>query len=176
MKRAVVILSILGAVLAMVALTLSVASAAPSAPVQQVTFTKETSDSTPQIGDVFAFTLNIANVSTETLELRVVDPNPAPMYLRFLTDTLPGTLIFSPTIQAVIWEGEVGPGSAVGPLIFQVEVTGIHSTAVKSGYVVTNTATMMDIGVPGSLPTQTAERAIRIMPAQSFLPFVAKDK
>jgi hypothetical protein len=88
---------------------------------------------------------------------------------------LAGTLSYSPTVQAVVWEGELGPGSSVVPIVFQVEVTGIPTTAMANGHPVTNTATMIDIGELGSLPYQMAERAIRIMPAKSYLPLVMRN-
>ncbi|MBE9508133.1 MAG: hypothetical protein IMY86_08790, partial [Chloroflexi bacterium] len=99
MKRISVILSVLVAAVALAALMLSVASAAPSAPAQRVDFTKETSNPTPHVGEIFTFTLYFVNVSTETLEMRVIDPNPAPLYLEILTPTITGGAWYSPTID-----------------------------------------------------------------------------
>jgi hypothetical protein len=46
---------------------------------------------------------------------------------------------------------------------------------MAAGYPVTNTATMVDLATPGSLPESTAKAAIRILPAHLFLPCIVKD-
>jgi hypothetical protein len=56
-----------------------------------------------------------------------------------------------------------------------MQVTGIPATALAAGYPVTNTATMIDLTTPGSLPEQTAQAAIRIEPWRTFLPLVSRD-
>ena len=175
MKRIAVILSVLVAAVALAALMLSVASAAPSAPAQRVDFTKETSNPTPHVGEIFTFTLYFVNVSTETLEMRVIDPNPVPSYLEILTPTITGGAWYSPTIDGVVWEDMLVPGSEPIVVTFQMQVTGIPATALAAGYPVTNTATMIDLATPGSLPEQTAQAAIRIVPLRIFLPLVVRN-
>jgi uncharacterized repeat protein (TIGR01451 family) len=130
---------------------------------QQVTFTKETSDPTPCVGETFTFTLSFYNTSTETLDVRVTDPNPAPAYLDILTPTITGGAFYSPTIDGVVWEGVLGVGSLPIKITFEMRATGIPSTGLANGYVVTNTATMVDMSASGSLPDQTAQVTICIV-------------
>ncbi len=176
MKRTTVVLSIVLAAVALAALMLSMASAAPSAPASRVEFTKKTSDTTPRVGEVFTFTLRFCNVSTQTLEVRVADRNPAPLYLVIITPTTG----YSAAIDSVVWTGLLTGTSVISPtpvvtVTYQVQVTGIPTTALASGHVVTNTAEMVDMKTPGSLPETTAEVAIRIMPLRIFLPLVCRN-
>jgi hypothetical protein len=60
-------------------------------------------------------------------------------------------------------------------IAFQVRAMGIPPSAVTARYPVTNTAVLIDLAMPGSLPEAMAEAAIRIMPLRVFLPIVAKD-
>ena len=46
---------------------------------------------------------------------------------------------------------------------------------LAAGYPVTNTAVLVDLAMPGSLPEATAEAAIRVLPLRIFLPVVVKD-
>jgi hypothetical protein len=152
-------------------------SAAPVAPTQRVAFTKEASDATPDIGETFTFTLRFNPVPTETeeLQVRVIDPNPAPDYMEIISDPVTGGAEYSPTIDAIVWEGTLLPGTQPVVIAFQVRATGIPSTAVPAGYPVINTATMVDLAMPGSLPETTAEAAIRILPLRIFLPIVVRN-
>lgn len=177
MKRIAVILSVLGATVALAALMLPVASAAPSAPAQRVDFTKETSSSTPHVGEILTFTLRFSSASGETqaIYVRVADPNPAPAYLEILTPTITGGAWYSPTIDGVVWKGMVVPASGATAVTFQVQVTSMPAAAMTTGYPVTNTATMIDLAKPGSLPEQTAQAAIHIAPMRIFLPLVVRN-
>jgi len=153
----------------------SVVSAAPSAPAQKATFTKSASDGTPKVGDVFTFTLFFAPTEelTQNVDIMITDPNPAPAYLEILTDTIGGGAEYSPTLDAVVWDGWLVMPSAGLTLTFQTEVTGIPTTSLSSGYVITNTATMVDQGTSEVLAT--AEASIRIMPRQILLPLVMRN-
>jgi spore coat protein U-like protein len=173
-----VVRSITLAAIALLVLMLSVASAAPAAPTQRVTFTKQASDATPRVGETLAFTLSFNTVSTQTqaLQVRVIDPNPAPGYLEIISSSITGGAAYSPTIDAVVWEDTLFPaGTQPQVIAFQVRATGIPSSALAAGHPVTNTATLIDLAMPGTLPEATAEAAIRIMPYQVFLPVVAKN-
>lgn len=185
MKRTAVILSVVVAAMALVALMLSVASAAPSAPTQsqdfrdRVVFTKTVSTETPVVGEVFTFTLQFhtTSVETQTVYVRVTDPNPDDRYLKIITapTTIRGGAWYSPTIKSIVWEGEFGPSTIPDDVTFQVQVTGIPNTALAAGYLVTNTATMIDLTGVGSLPDGTAKATIRIMPRRIFLPLVLRN-
>jgi uncharacterized repeat protein (TIGR01451 family) len=178
MKKGIVILSILVATVALAMLMLSVASAAPSAPAQRVTLTKTTSNPTPRIGEIFTFTLgfNTTSEATQTIQVRVTDPNPASAYLRILTPTITGGGTYSATIDGVVWEGALQPGGASPQVVtFQVQVTDIPAAALATGYPVTNTVTMVDLVTPGSLPETTAQVQVRIMPLRLFLPLVLRN-
>ena len=178
MKEIVVILSIVVIALALMVLALSVASAAPSAPAQRVTFTKETSNPTPRVGEIFTFTLSFRTIEaeTQTIQVRVTDPNPAPSYLEILTPTITGGAWYSPAIDGVVWEGTLQPaGAQPQAVVFQVQGTGIPTTVLATGYSVTNTAMMIDQATPGSLNEIRAEEPIRIMPMWLFLPTVMND-
>jgi hypothetical protein len=156
----------------------SVASAAPAVPTQRVTFTKQVSDATLQVGETCAFTLNFHSVPTQTLALqvRVIDPNPAPSYLEIISSSITGGAYYSPTIDAVIWEDTLFPaGTQPQAIAFRVRATGIPSSALAAGYPVTNTAMLIELTMPGTLLEATAEAAIRIMPSRIFLPLVAKN-
>ena len=139
-------------------------SAAPSAPAQKIDFAKTASNPNPRVGEIFTFTWTISPTAemTQAMRVRVTDPNPAPLYLEILTPTITGGAFYSATIDGVVWEGTVIVGSLPSPVSFQVRVTGIPTTAPESGYVVTNTAEMIDMSAPGSLPETKAEAAIRI--------------
>ena len=177
MKKTTVVLSIVVAAVALAALMLSVASAAPSAPAQQVVFTKTASNPAPRVGEILTFTWTISPTAemTQSMGVRVTDPNPASAYLEILTPTITGGATYSATIDSVVWDGTLIVGTLPLPVSFQVRVTGIPTTALASGYVVTNTATMVDMSTPGSLPDTEAEAIIRIMPLRVFLPFVCRN-
>lgn len=182
MKKIAVVLSIAVAAVALAALMLSVASAAPSAPVQpqdfgdRVVFTKTTSTGFPILGEIFTFTLQFhtTTVETQTVYVRVTDHNPNDSYLKIITEsaTIGGGAWYSLTIDGIVWEGEFGPSTTPDDVTFQVQVTGIPTTALASGYLITNTAMMIDLTGAGTLPSGTAKAAIRIMPMRIFLPLV----
>ena len=181
MKKSAIIVGIVGAAVILVVLTLSVASAAPRVPTQRVTFTKEVSNPTPQVGEIFIVTLNVTHsvASTQTIHVRVTDPNPAPAYLRILTGTITGgitgTLSYSSTLPGIVWEGILEPGGTlVTPILFQMEVTGIPTTALTTGYLVTNTAYLNDVNEPGTVAA-LARATIHIMPERLFLPLVVRN-
>ncbi len=154
----------------------SVNAASAPAPVQQVESTKTASNPTPRVGEVLTFTLHFRNASTETLEVRVTDPNPARSYLEILPPTIQEGAEYSPTINGVVWEGPLvhSPTTWV-TITYQVQVTGMPTTALAAGLPVTNTATLVDLATSGSLPGGTAEAPIRIVPWRTFLPLVARN-
>jgi hypothetical protein len=178
MKRIAAGLSVMVAALALVALTLSSTSAAMSAPVQRITFTKEASNPTPRVGEAFTFTLSFSTTEaeTQTIRVRVIDPNPAPLHLKILTPTITGGAWYSPTTDSIVWEGALQPaGTQAQAVAFQVQGMGIPAEALTAGYWVTNTAMMIDLATPGSLNEIRAEEPIRMMPAQLFLPIVTRN-
>lgn len=178
MSRIATSLSILLATITLAALMLVLASAAPAAPAQRVTFTKEANNLTPLVGETFTFTLNFNSASTETQELqvRVTDPNPEPEYLKIITNSITGGATYSPTIDAVVWEGTLFPaGTQPQVVAFQLQVTGYPTAALASGYSFTNAATLVDMVTPGTLPEVTAEAAVRVSPLRLFLPFMGKN-
>lgn len=179
MKKTIVTLSIVLAAVMLTALMLSVASAAPAAPAQKVEFTKTASNPAPRVGEILTFTWTISPTAemTQSMGVRVTDPNPASAYLEILTPTITGGAYYSATIDAVIWEGTLTAGSLPLPVSFQVRVTGIPTTALTSGYEVTNIATMVDMEKPGSLPPGSvpANATIRIMPRRIFLPLICRN-
>jgi hypothetical protein len=152
--------------------------AAPAPPTQRVTFTKEASDATPHVGETLAFTLSLNTVPTQTQELqvRLIDPNPAPNYLEIISDSITGGAAYSPTIDAVVWQDTLFPaGTQPQVIAFQMRVTGIPPSGVAVGYPVTNTAVLVDLNAPGTLPEAAAEAGIRISPRRVFLPTVIKN-
>jgi hypothetical protein len=190
MRKIAVILSAGIAVAALLALTLSIASAAPSAPAQgEVEFTKEASNLTPRVGEAFTFTLRFSSACTRTFLVGVSDPNPAASYLRILTQTITATMppvpVYSSTIggigpEGILWTGLLTGSDVISPtpvvtVTYQMQVTGIPTMALAAGLPVTNTATMTDASGVGSLPLYTAEAAIRIMPQRLFLPLVCRN-
>jgi len=118
---------------------------------------------------------------TLPIRVRVTDRNPAPSYLKIITQTITGGANYTSTIggtgpEGVVREGVLIPGSLPSPIAFQVKVTGIPSTALVAGYPVTNTATIVDRNEPGSLPNvPDAIAPIRIMPRRIFLPLVLRN-
>ena len=142
----------------------------------RITFTKDTSNLTPRVGEVFSFTLAFNTAATETLpiQVRMTDQNPAPTYLEILK--IEGGAEYSPTIDAVVWEGMLQPAGALPQKVtVQMKVTSIPPGALPDGYEVTNTAWIADLATPGSLPETMAEITIRLMPASNFLPLIRKD-
>ncbi len=178
-RSIIAVLSITIAIGLLAALMLSVASAAPSAPEQRFTFTKEASNKTPYVGDILTFTLDISPTAqlTQLTWIRVTDPNPAPAYLKILTDTIiGGAAVYSPAFNGVIREFTLTVGTVRQQLSFQVEITGMPATALTSGHPVTNTARIVDASGAGSLRVPiTAEAGIRIMPRRIMLPLVLRN-
>ena len=169
--------SILAVAVVLAALMLSTVSAAPYAAARRVDFAKGTSNLAPRLGDTFAFTLQFGSASGEQqpIYVRVVDPNPAPLYLEIVRPSITGGAWYSPTIDAVVWEGVLVPGSEPKEVTFDVQVTGIPVSALANGHPVTNIATMIDLATPGSLPEQTAQVGIRIKPLTALLPVIVKN-
>jgi len=118
---------------------------------------------------------------TLPIQVRVTDPNPDPSYLKIITSSIGGGAQYTSTIggtgpEGIVWEGVLVPGSLPLPIAFQVQVTGIPTTALAAGHLVTNTATIADVNEPGSLPNvPDAKAPIRIMPQRIFLPLVLKN-
>jgi len=164
-------------VIALIAMVMTVGVLAATGPM--VTFTKKVSNATPTVGDVFTVTLEFVNNHTEPLNVIVSDPNPARLYLSILTSTITGGAVYSPTIDAVVWNGTLNVGSLPHKVQFQMRATGIPTATIESGYPVTNTAYMSDAGstgslppgsLPGSLPDQViATAAIRILPKTQYI-------
>jgi len=177
MKKTAIVTALVVAMIALVAFMVSVVSAAPSAPAQKVTFTKTASDETPTVGDVFTFTLFFAPTTelTQDVDIMITDYNPEPAYLSIIPGSVGGGAEYSPTLDAVVWDGWLVVGSSGLAIPYQVEVTGIPAASLSSGYVITNTATLFDQADPGSLPTATAEASIQIMPRQIFLSLVMRN-
>ena len=178
MARNSVALSAIVAVVAVAAVMLSIVGAAPAAPDQRVSFTKTTGNLAPRVGDAFTYTLGFSTAPSEAQEIqvRVTDPNPAPAYLDILTSSIIGGATYSPTIDGVVWEGTLFPsGTLPQTVTFQVQVTGIPTSALEGGYPVMNTAWLVDVATPGSLPDAQAEALVRIQPGRIFLPFTARD-
>jgi hypothetical protein len=178
MKGIPIALCIIGLGVALVASTRLATGAASAAPDQRVSFTKMTSDLTPRVRDTFTFTLTFSSTPTEAQEIqvRVIDPNPAPAYLRILTGSITGGATYSPTIDGVVWEGTLSPaGVQPQTVTFQVEITGIPTTALQAGYQIVNTAWLTDVIAPGSPPIARAEAVVRVRPWRIFGPFTARD-
>lgn len=158
----------------------------PAPPEDRIVFTNTASNETPIVGHILTFTLQFytTSVQTQTVHVRVTNPNPAPSYLKIITApaTIGGGAWYSPTIggqghggsavDGIVWEGEFGPGTIPDAVTFQVQASGLPTTSLSIGYPLTNTATMIDLA--GTLPDGTAEAAIRIMPRRLFLPAIIK--
>ena len=173
-----IVISILLAALILAALMFFVVSAGPAAPSPRVTFSKEVSDAAPQVGETFTVTLhfNTTEAETQTIRVRVVDPNPYPNFLTVMSDTITGGATYSPTIDGVVWQGTLFPaGTSPYEVAFQVQVTGIPTPALANGFLVINTATMNDVADPATLPEQNAVATFRIMPWRVFLPSIARN-
>jgi hypothetical protein len=175
MKRTAIVAAVTVVAVALVVLMVSVVSAAPSAPAQKATFTKSASDGTPKVGDIFTFTLFFAPTTelTQNVDIMITDYNPAPAYLSIIPGSVGGGAEYSPTLDAIVWDGWLVVGSSGLYIPYQVEVTGIPTTSLSSGYVITNTATMVDQGTSEVLAT--AEASIQIMPRQILLPLVMRN-
>jgi hypothetical protein len=169
MKYGFIVLSI---AMAVALSMLPAALAAPSAPQQYVFFNKTTSNPLPQPGETFTFRLmfGLAQTATQSIDVRVIDRNPAPDYLKILTGTITGGAFYSSTIDGVVWEGRLAVGTLGYGFEFQAQVTGIPTTALADGYTVTNRAEMFNLTTPGSLPEATAQVQFRIMPRRIWLP------
>jgi hypothetical protein len=160
------------------ALLMLAAVNAASAPrlAQQVELAKEVSNAVPRVGESFTCTLGFRNVSTETLNAVVVDPNPAPAYLRILTQTIPAGATYSPTIDGVVWQGELaGAPSPLTTVTYQMRVMDVPTTALATGYPVTNTVQVFDVDRPGTPPLAQAQAQVRLSPWRAFLPLVSSD-
>ncbi|TET51407.1 MAG: DUF11 domain-containing protein [Anaerolineales bacterium] len=171
MKRVAVSVGAAGAAVVLLVLMVAVVDAAPAIPT--VSFSKSASSSSLQVGDVFSFTLVFSNTSSDPLTARVMDPNPAPSCLEIISTTVTGGGVYSPTIDGVVWEGMVGVGAGPYFVSFDVEVTGIPTATLPTGQV-TNTAQLVDLYTPSSLPTAWAEETITIEPIKVFLPLVMR--
>jgi hypothetical protein len=152
----------------------------PQAPDKRwVEFTKTTSNETPAVGEVFSFTLDFSTWATETLaiQIRMVDPNPAPSYLEILSDTIEGGAVYSPTIgdgDGVVWEDVLGPGADPQKVTYQMRVTGIPPEALPDGYPVDAWAWIEALDNPLSEPVR-ADIIIRLMPAKIFAPIITRN-
>jgi len=165
-----VLIALLIGVAGVVGTLLLLSQGASARPMAQgvLEFTKSTSNDRPRVGEVFTFTWAISPTAhmTQSIQVRVTDPNPAPSHLEILTSTITGGATYSPTIggtgpEGIVWEGLLVVGTLPQVVSYQMEVTGVLTTAMP----VTNTAYMVDLVTPGSLPEATAEVGITIMPA-----------
>jgi hypothetical protein len=149
----------------------------PGVAAPRVVFSKATSSEALQVNEVFTFTLSfgIAAGHYVPIWVRVADPNPAPSYLAVLTPTITGAARYSPTIDTVEWQGVLIPGEEPLEVAFQVRVLGLPDEAPATGYQITNTATIADLAVPGSLPEQIAQATVTLGHPRIWLPIVARD-
>jgi len=180
MRKGLVVLSISIAIVALAALWFSVVSAAPSAPAQLVTLVKDASDTTPNVGDIFAYSLFFAETPelTQSILIRITDPNPAPEYLRIITDSIitgigRGRAVYSENLDAIVWEGLIFQYGRPFYSFFQVEVTGAPTSVIEAGYPVTNTATMVNLDTMEIVAT--AQVQVHIMPARIFMPIIFRN-
>jgi hypothetical protein len=177
MKRIKVTFSVVIVAVILGAFTFAAVRAAPRIADGRVDFGKETSNSAPCVGETFTFKLRFGSARGERqpIYVRVVDPNPASLYLQIVRPSITGGASYSPTIDAVVWEGMLVPGVPPIEITFDTRVTGIPVSALANGHPVTNIATMADLAKPGSLPEQTAQVDIRIQPIEAFLPLIASN-
>jgi hypothetical protein len=119
---------------------------------------KTASNPAPLTGEVLTYTLRFrrADLGTQALRVRVIDPHPAPGYLTILTHTIAGGAVYSPAIAGVVWEGELAQWPPVR-VSFQAQVTG---TVPEPGVVIHNVATMVDLSAPGQPTIQGASTRI----------------
>ena len=149
----------------------------PAPPGDKIVFTNQADPQTPTVGQVVTFTLQFYTTSaqTQTVSMRVINLNPDPAHLQIITApaAIGGGAWYSSTIDGIVWEGEFGPGVIPDAVTFQLRAGNIPTTALSAGYLITGTATMIDLS--GDLPEGKAEAAIRVMPFRIALPVVLKD-
>ncbi len=146
--------------------------------IKKVDFDKSANRPSVQPGEVVTFTLvfGLTGTQTQTMQARMIDPNPAPAFLDILTRTIAGGAVYSPAIDAVVWEGELGVGTAPMSVTFGVRVAGAPS--IWDRFVV-NQAAVRDLAQPGGAPVATAFTSVRIisniiLEPRAFLPTVQK--
>jgi uncharacterized repeat protein (TIGR01451 family) len=165
-------LVVLGLLVAM----LGLAAARPAVRVQGQTtsydFTKTITYPSPSeggafVGESLTVTLTFKNPYADAHHLKVQDNNPAPTYLRILTETISAGAVYSPTVDAVIWEHSLD-GNTSATVTFQMLVIG------GSGQRVTNEAWLHDREEPSTLPYYVDTAEIHIL-ARIYLPLVIRN-
>jgi len=152
-------------------LMLTTASATLSAPEGPVVFTKETSNPTPELGEIYIYTLRfgISSAGSLPIDVRVTDPNPNPAHLTILPGSVTGGASYDPNSDSIVWVGRLIPGSLPNAVTFRVWVTAPVDD--PDGLVITNTASMVDTAHPGLLPLQQASVPVTIFPTESRVQF-----
>jgi hypothetical protein len=123
---------------------------------------KTASNPAPFASEVLTYTLRFrrADLGTQPLRARVIDPLPAPGYLRLLTPTITGGAVYSPAIEGVVWEGALVQWPPVR-VTFQVQAT---DTVPESGYAIHNRATLVDLSSPEQRTMHSAAARVEIRP------------
>jgi hypothetical protein len=134
------------------------------------------SNLTPSVQDIVTITLNVRPVETETMQIRVENPNPAPLYLEILTPTITGGAFYSPTMDSVVWEGQLE--STPVSITFQIRVS--DSTPLFY-YPVSNFVTVTDLADPRLRPFNTVSVLFYIVTEMDlepsiFLPILFKNQ
>lgn len=78
-----------------------------------------------EVGEVFTVTLVFENQWTQSRFVEVRDRNPAPQYLEILPNTITGGAYYTPTLDAVAWDGSLGIG---GPAMVSFQMRAIGGT------------------------------------------------
>jgi predicted phosphodiesterase len=128
----------------------------------RVFFTKEASSSTIYIGDTVTYTLQfgLAPDQTQPILVKVTDTNIAPLYMQYNGNSVTGGGTFEPNTQTFTWEKLLVPGS--NPIEVTFTATAKDIPAQSLPYQFVNTASMVDLLQPGSLPEATASSTITI--------------
>ena len=123
-----------------------------------------------EVGEVCTVTLVFENQWTQSRFVEVRDRNPAPQYLEILPNTITGGAYYTPTLDAVAWDGSLGVG---GParVTFQMRAIG------GDGQRVTNNDYLDDPLTMETLPDAQVNRDIFIGGGRAFvyLPFTLRN-
>ncbi|MBN1582472.1 MAG: carbohydrate binding domain-containing protein [Anaerolineae bacterium] len=141
---------------------------------QRVALDVVLSDLKPSVQDILTITLTVRRVQTETMQVRIENPNPAPLYLDILTPTITGGAFYSPTADSVVWEGllEAMPVS----ITFQILVSG---STPSFYYPVHNVVAVSDLANPTPQPFKIVSTLFHIvnethLTPRIFVPVVLK--
>jgi hypothetical protein len=129
------------------------------------------------LGGTISFTLVLSPTSglTESLGLHVVDPNPDPAVLRFITSSISGDGVYSEALGGVLWDLTLEPAvSEPVTLSFEMAVTDTLGQPLESATVLTNSASVTDLATGGTEVNQMASAGVRIVPRLAFLPLVRR--